>query len=62
MAQEVIVEINKSTGDFTMKLSGFEGTSCTDISKKFDALGTVVVDEPTPEYYDGQKSAVSNCQ
>jgi hypothetical protein len=50
MAKEVTVEIDPSTGDFTVDLTGFKGKGCDVVLSAFKQLGTTVKEIRKPEF------------
>lgn len=50
MAKLVTIEIDQTTGEFSVDLTGFHGKGCGDIVKMFDGLGTKTKGITKPEY------------
>jgi hypothetical protein len=50
MPKEIHIDIDEKTGDFELKLEGYNGKGCKDIAKHFEKLGKVVLEEKLPSF------------
>lgn len=52
MPKMVTVEIDESTAEFSVDLTGFHGKGCAEITKAFESLGRVKKSIKKPEYLE----------
>lgn len=61
MSGEVVINIS-NTGKTTVEVQGVAGASCKDLTKDLEqALGKVISDTKTPDFYRTEKGSVRTC-